>query len=134
MAVSPITATCCATVALRNGCPSPEDDHPLHGEMPCAPMDRAGLGDDLFAQDQRENFERHGIDTRHVGTVPVTPVDTTGAGDAFIGSFAMFYAEDRNLRAALTRAARYAAHAITSRGTQKSYATLAEFERFEASL
>jgi hypothetical protein len=28
---------------LRNGCPSPEDDHPLHGEMPCAPMDRAGL-------------------------------------------------------------------------------------------
>jgi hypothetical protein len=28
---------------LRNGCPSPEDDHPLHGEMPCAPMDGAGL-------------------------------------------------------------------------------------------
>lgn len=28
---------------LRNGCPSPEDDHPLHGEMPCAPMDRAWL-------------------------------------------------------------------------------------------
>lgn len=28
---------------LRNGCPSPEDDHPLHGEMPCAAMDRAWL-------------------------------------------------------------------------------------------
>ena len=28
---------------LRNGCPSPEDSHPLHGEMPCAPMDRAWL-------------------------------------------------------------------------------------------
>ncbi len=28
---------------LRNGCPSPEDDHPLHGEMPCAAMDTAGL-------------------------------------------------------------------------------------------
>lgn len=28
---------------LRNGCPSPEDTHPLHGEMPCAPMDRAYL-------------------------------------------------------------------------------------------
>jgi hypothetical protein len=25
---------------LRNGCPSPQDTHPLHGEMPCAPMDR----------------------------------------------------------------------------------------------
>jgi hypothetical protein len=28
---------------LRNGCPSPEDSHALHGEMPCAPMDRARL-------------------------------------------------------------------------------------------
>ncbi|MGF1731122.1 aldose 1-epimerase family protein [Photobacterium kasasachensis] len=28
---------------IRNGCPSPEDDHALHGEMPCANMDRAWL-------------------------------------------------------------------------------------------
>ncbi|WP_272535810.1 aldose 1-epimerase family protein [Providencia sp. PROV212] len=28
---------------ISNGCPSPEDNHPLHGEMPCAPMDRAWL-------------------------------------------------------------------------------------------
>ncbi|MBY5948405.1 aldose 1-epimerase family protein [Photobacterium rosenbergii] len=28
---------------IRNGCPSPEDDHPLHGEMPCAKMDKAWL-------------------------------------------------------------------------------------------
>ncbi|MDR0246294.1 MAG: aldose 1-epimerase family protein [Burkholderia sp.] len=28
---------------LRNGCPGPDDTHALHGEMPCAPMDRAGL-------------------------------------------------------------------------------------------
>ncbi|SOD98261.1 aldose 1-epimerase family protein [Caenispirillum bisanense] len=28
---------------LRNGCPGPRDAHPLHGEMPCAPMDAAGL-------------------------------------------------------------------------------------------
>jgi len=28
---------------LRNGCPAADDDHPLHGEMPCAPMDRAWL-------------------------------------------------------------------------------------------
>jgi len=69
-----------------------------------------------------------------IAPVPVTPVDTTGAGDAFIGSFARFYAEDRDLRAALVRAARYAAHSITGRGTQKSYATLAEFESFEAGL
>ena len=28
---------------ISNGCPSPEDNHPLHGEMPCAPMDSAWL-------------------------------------------------------------------------------------------
>jgi hypothetical protein len=28
---------------IRNGCPGPEDDHDLHGEMPCAEMDRAWL-------------------------------------------------------------------------------------------
>jgi len=28
---------------LANGCPAPEDDHPLHGEMPCARMDSAWL-------------------------------------------------------------------------------------------
>ncbi|MFW5489686.1 MAG: aldose 1-epimerase family protein [Desulfovibrio sp.] len=28
---------------LRNGCPSPQDTHPLHGEMPCATMDSAEL-------------------------------------------------------------------------------------------
>lgn len=28
---------------LANGCPAPEDAHPLHGEFPCAPMDSAEL-------------------------------------------------------------------------------------------
>ncbi|MFV9687272.1 aldose 1-epimerase family protein [Pantoea sp. KXB45] len=28
---------------LANGCPAPEDDHPLHGEMACARMDSAWL-------------------------------------------------------------------------------------------
>ncbi|OOS00663.1 DUF4432 domain-containing protein [Canicola haemoglobinophilus] len=28
---------------LCNGCPSPEDSHPLHGEMPCATMDKCWI-------------------------------------------------------------------------------------------
>lgn len=28
---------------ISNGCPGPEDNHPLHGEMPCAEMERAWL-------------------------------------------------------------------------------------------
>ncbi len=35
---------------LRNGCPSPQDNHLLHGEMACARMDKAGL---RFGADER---------------------------------------------------------------------------------
>ena len=67
---------------------------------------------------------------RHVPAVRVTPVDTTGAGDAFIGSFAHHYAQGQGIEAAIGQAVRYAAHAITRPGTQASYATAAEFEAF----
>lgn len=62
--------------------------------------------------------------------VAVTPVDTTGAGDAFIGSFARFLSGGLEAEAALNRAARYAALSITRRGTQKSFATPDEFAAF----
>jgi len=59
--------------------------------------------------------------------VEVTPVDTTGAGDAFIGSFARYYVETGDLSKSLGKAVRYAADSITRRGTQKAYATAEEF-------
>lgn len=65
--------------------------------------------------------------TRRVAPVKVEPVDTTGAGDAFIGAFAHFYTEGLPVFEALTEAAKYAADSITRRGTQRSYATLADF-------
>ncbi|MDO5620762.1 MAG: ribokinase [Paracoccus sp. (in: a-proteobacteria)] len=58
---------------------------------------------------------------------PAQPVDTTGAGDAFIGSFARFWVESHDTTDALTRAARYAAVSVTRRGAQSSYADAAEF-------
>ncbi len=63
----------------------------------------------------------------HVPPAPVTPLDTTGAGDAFIGSFAHFYARAGDTVAAMTQAARYAADSITKPGTQSAFATAAEF-------
>ena len=65
--------------------------------------------------------------TRRVAPVKVEPVDTTGAGDAFIGSFAHFHTEGLPVFEALTEAGKYAADSITRRGTQRSYATLADF-------
>lgn len=70
----------------------------------------------------------------HVEAPAVTAVDTTGAGDAFIGSFAHHYAADRDVAAALTAAVAYAAHSVTRRGSQISYATRAEFDAFRLRL
>ena len=67
---------------------------------------------------------------RRIPPVRVTPVDTTGAGDAFVGSFARYYVGGEGLDSALNKAVRYAADSITRRGTQKAYATEAEFEVF----
>jgi ribokinase len=67
---------------------------------------------------------------KRIAPVRVTPVDTTGAGDAFVGSFARYYVAGAGLDAALDKAVRYAADSITRRGTQKAYATEAEFEVF----
>ncbi len=60
----------------------------------------------------------------------VTPVDTTGAGDAFIGSFAHYYLQNKNIDTALATAGKYAANSIMKKGTQISYSTLEEFEEF----
>jgi ribokinase len=67
----------------------------------------------------------------HLAAPAVTPVDTTGAGDAFIGSFAHYYGLSRDTRAALDVAVAYAAHSVTRRGSQIAYATRDEFTSFQ---
>jgi len=59
----------------------------------------------------------------------VRAVDTTGAGDAFIGSFAVFLGEGLPEKEALTRANLYAALSTTKVGTQKSFCNRNEFEK-----
>ena len=59
----------------------------------------------------------------------VVAIDTTGAGDAFIGSFAVFLGEGFSEKEALIRASLYAALSTTKVGTQKSFMNRADFER-----
>jgi ribokinase len=59
----------------------------------------------------------------------VQAVDTTGAGDAFIGSFAVFLGEGIAEKEALRRANLYAGLSTTKVGTQKSFFSRAEFEK-----
>jgi ribokinase len=59
----------------------------------------------------------------------VQAVDTTGAGDAFIGSFAVFMSEGLSEEEALPRASLYAALSTTKVGTQKSFCYRAQFDK-----
>lgn len=59
--------------------------------------------------------------TEHVPAFEVSSVDTSGAGDAFIGSFAVFLAEGMPGSEALCRANLYAAISTMGVGTQKSF-------------
>jgi ribokinase len=64
----------------------------------------------------------------HVAPFEVTAIDTTGAGDAFIGSLAVFLAEGVPEKDAVARASLYAALSTTRVGTQKSFPRRADFE------
>jgi len=68
-------------------------------------------------------------ETRFIEAYPVNSVDTTGAGDAFIGSFATFLLEGYAAADAISRACLYAALSTTKVGTQKSFPSRAEFDR-----
>lgn len=65
----------------------------------------------------------------HLPTVEVDVRDTTGAGDAFVGSFALYYVRDGDIKTALHKAIRYAADSVTRLGTQSSYADRESFEK-----
>jgi len=67
-------------------------------------------------------------DAIHVPPYTVAAVDTTGAGDAFIGSLAVFLAEGVPEKDAVAHANLYAALSTTRVGTQKSFPRRAEFD------
>jgi ribokinase len=69
----------------------------------------------------RDGFE-------HVAPFAVKSIDSTGAGDAFIGSFAVFLGEGVPEKEAVRRANLYAGLSTTGVGTQKSFYDRARFD------
>jgi ribokinase len=67
-------------------------------------------------------------ESEHVPPFPVQAVDSTGAGDAFIGSFAVFLGEGVPEKEAVRRANLYAGLSTTGVGTQKSFYDRARFD------
>jgi ribokinase len=69
---------------------------------------------------------RDGIE--HIPAFNVNSIDSTGAGDAFIGSFAVFLGEGLPEQQAVRRANLYAGLSTTGVGTQKSFYDRARFD------
>lgn len=63
----------------------------------------------------------------HIAPFAVEPVDTTGAGDAFIGSLAVFLSSGYSELEAISRANLYAALSTLAIGTQKSFVNAERF-------
>lgn len=64
--------------------------------------------------------------SQHVPAPTVQAVDTTGAGDAFVGSLAYYLAEGLPIAEAMQRANRIAAISVQAPGTQSSFPDLAD--------
>jgi len=64
----------------------------------------------------------------HIPAFSVKSIDSTGAGDAFIGSFAVFLGEGLPERDAIRRANLYAGLSTTGVGTQKSFYDRARYD------
>lgn len=76
----------------------------------------------------------HQNQVTHISPHKVDAIDTSGAGDAFIGCFAHFYIQTNDVKQAMQMASAYSAYSVTGQGTQSSYPDKAQFEKFLQSL
>ncbi|MBD3307665.1 ribokinase, partial [candidate division KSB3 bacterium] len=80
-----------------------------------------GAGTVILTLGERGSLLVDAKTTEHVPVETVKALDTTGAGDAFVGSLAYFLALGKSLTEAMRRANRIAAISVQSSGTQTSF-------------
>lgn len=88
-----------------------------------------GVGTVILTLGSRGAFFLDEKSSMIVPAFPVDPVDTTAAGDAFIGAFAVARAQGESLENAMRFAAAAGAVAVTGFGAQASLPTLAAVKR-----
>ena len=89
-----------------------------------------GAGAVLVTLGDRGAVLLHTEEVLAIPAVPVAAVDPTGAGDAFIGSLAVFWVETGDLRTAARRANAVAAMTVQRAGAQAAFPTRAEADAF----
>ncbi len=111
-------------------CPN-ESETELLTDMPVKTLDEAetaarlliqrGAGAVILTLGDRGSLLVTHRETEHVPVEPVKALDTTGAGDAFVGSLAYFLASGKPLPEAIKRANSIAAITVQHPGTQTSF-------------
>ncbi|EIC85026.1 ribokinase [Serratia sp. M24T3] len=89
-----------------------------------------GLKNLIITLGNRGSVWMQGDQIHRVSPTPVQAVDTSGAGDAFIGCFAHYLVKDGDIATAMQSASAYAACSVTQRGTQLSYPDADTFHGF----
>lgn len=116
-------------------CPNESEAELLTG-LPVATLEQAaaaaqallerGAGNAILTLGERGSLLASPHQIVHVPTPQVKAIDTTGAGDAFVGSLAYFLAAGRKLVDAIERANRIAALSVQASGTQSSFPNAAD--------
>jgi ribokinase len=82
---------------------------------------KRGMGKVILTLGERGCLLVTAEESIHVPVTPVTATDTTGAGDAFVGSLACFLASGHSLTDAMKGANTVASLSVQSQGTQTSF-------------
>lgn len=116
-------------------CPNESETELLTG-MPVSTLEEAhaaarvllqrGAGQVILTLGERGSLLVTDGEMIHVPAVPVKALDSTGAGDAFVGSLAFFLAKGQPVVEAMRRASAIAAISVQASGTQTSFPTAAE--------
>lgn len=116
-------------------CPNESETELLTG-LPVATVEEAetaarvllerGAGVVILTLGERGSLLISSDEVVHVPATPVKAVDSTGAGDAFVGSLAYFLAAGKPLTEAMRRANHISAISVQASGTQTSFPVAAD--------
>ncbi len=118
-------------------CPNESETELLTG-MPVATLEEAaaagrvflarGAGRVILTLGERGSLLVTRDGTTHVPVMKVKAIDTTGAGDAFVGSLAYYLAAGEPITEAMAHANRIAAISVQAPGTQSSFPAAGDLE------
>ena len=110
--------------------PNETEFRELHGELPTSDdvlkKFRPGKNSIVTLGSQGAVYISPDGELTKVGAPKVTAVDTTGAGDAFVGTFAFSLASGKDPITAMTLGIKVASLSVTRKGAQSSYPDQAE--------